>query len=142
LKKTVWTAFSSVFGLNALLLIIDWNSRVFGGHLRFIIGVPLALIGALLVSWGIATLGVQITSGHREGFVSSGPYKFTRNPQYLGDMILFVGLGFIANSRYLWTAHILIIILFAITSLAEESNLEEEYGEKYIEYKRDTSRFL
>ena len=100
------------------------------------------MIGALLVSWGVASLGSGNTSGIREGFVSSGPYRFTRNPQYLGDMILFVGLSVIANSLYLWIAHLLIIIVFAVAPLAEEVWLEDQYGEIYLGYKRGTSRFL
>jgi protein-S-isoprenylcysteine O-methyltransferase Ste14 len=140
--RLAWIGFYLVFTMNAALVVLDWNSWLFESNLRFIVGVPLALTGALLVSWGVASLGAGNTSGLKEGFVSSGPYRFTRNPQYLGDMILFVGLSVIANSLFLWITHILMIIVFAITPLAEEIWLEEQYGEPYIEYKRGTSRFL
>ncbi len=141
-SRLTWACFYLVFALNAGLLIVDWNSWVFESDLRFVIGVPLALIGALLVSWSVATLGTRNTSGLKDGFVSSGPYTFTRNPQYLGDMILFVGLSLIANSLYLWVTHVLTIMVFAVTPLAEETWLEDQYGEEYTEYKRGTSRFL
>ena len=94
------------------------------------------------MSWGVATLGARNTSGLKDGFVSSGPYGFTRNPQYLGDMILFVGLSLTVNSLYLWVTHALTVIVFAVAPLAEETWLEDQYGEEYLEYKRGTSRFL
>ena len=137
-----WVCFSLVFLFNAVLLVLDWNSWLFESEIRLILGIPLALIGALLVSWGVATLGVRNSSGLKDGFVSSGPYRFTRNPQYLGDMLLFIGLSVITNSLYLWITHALIILVFTVAPLAEETWLEEQYGEAYREYKRGISRFL
>lgn len=140
--RLTWACFYLVFALNAALLIFDWNSWLFQNNFRLIVGIPLALVGALLVSWGLATLGARNSSGLTGGFVSSGPYRFTRNPQYLGDMILFVGLSVIANSLYLWITHGLLIIVFAVIPLAEEPWLKAQYGEPYIKYKRGSSRFL
>ncbi len=137
-----WVCFYSVFTLNAAIIILDWNSWIFKSNLRLIIGIPLALIGGLLVSWGINTLGTKNTSGLEGGFVSTGPYRFTRNPQYLGDMILFLGLSLISNSLFLWITHILLILVFVLTPLAEETWLEDLYGEEYTEYKKGTPRFL
>ncbi len=137
-----WILFYLVFGLNALLIIIDWNSWRYVSPLRFVVGIPMVLIGSLLLIWGIRTLGINNTSGSVSGFIKSGPYKFTRNPQYLGDMILFIGLSLCANSLYLWITHALLILVFLATPIAEEKWLAEEYGEVYEEYFRDTSRFL
>ena len=137
-----WILFYLVFGLNALLIIIDWNSWRYVSPLRFVVGIPMVLIGSLLLIWGIRTLGINNTSGSVSGFIKSGPYKFTRNPQYLGDMILFIGLSLCANSLYLWITHALLILVFLATPIAEEKWLAEEYGEVYEEYFRDTSRYL
>ena len=60
------------------------------------------------------------TSGLKSGFVSSGPYRFTRNPQYVGDIILFVGVSITANSRCsFWITHALLILAFVIAPVAE-----------------------
>ena len=124
--------------MNAVLFVLDWNSWIFRSGLRLLLGVPLVVVGGLLISWGVATLGVGNTSGLKRGFVSAGPYRFTRNPQYLGDMILFAGLSSIANSLYLWIAHALIILAFLIAPLAEETWLEDQYGKVYRDYKNCT----
>lgn len=140
--RLTWAAFYFVFAASFAIFLLDWNGWAFKNPLRLLVGVPLALLGGMLVSWGIATLGARNTSGLRDGFVRAGPYRFTRNPQYLGDMMLFLGLGLIANSLYLWIAHLLLILVFLITPLAEEPWLEAQYGDSYLSYKRETSRFL
>ena len=139
---SAWTCFYLAFASNAALFILDWNSWILTDVTRLILGIPLGVIGAVLLCWGVATLGVGNTSGLQRGFKTTGPYRFTRNPQYLGDMILFMGLSLVANSTYLWIAHALLILVFVITPLAEETWLEEQYGEIYLEYKRNTARFL
>ena len=139
---STWFLFYLVFSLNTLLMVLDWNSWLFDDPLRLIIGIPLALIGTFLLIWGVRTLGARNTSGLSDGFIREGPYRFTRNPQYLGDMMLFVGLSILANSLVLWVAHILLILVFAITPLAEEDWLKDQYGDVYRSYFEGTSRFL
>ena len=78
----------------------------------------------------------------RDGFTSSGPYRFTRNPQYLGDNVFFLGLSIVANSKLLWITHALLALVFIIAPLSEEVWLQEQYGEEYERYRRDTPRFL
>lgn len=137
-----WALFYLAFALNFALFIFDWNSWIFASNVRFVLGIPLLLLGGLLVGWGVITLGVRNSSGISAGLISAGPYAFTRNPQYLGDMILFVGLSLIANSLYLWATHLLLILVFAIVPLAEEIWLTEQYGEAYEQYKLRAPRFI
>ena len=76
-----WAGFWVVIGINVLLLLMYWNSWVFQSPLRFIIGVLLVMLGGLLAVWGVVTVGWKNTSGLEGGFVSTGPYRFTRNPR-------------------------------------------------------------
>ncbi len=138
----VWVCFAGACGLNACLLFLDWNSWVFAGHLRFLLGVPVALLGGLLAIWGVVTLGRTNSLGLGDGFVAAGPYRFTRNPQYLGDNVLFLGLCIIANSQLLWVTHALLALALIIKPLSEEVWLQEQYGEDYERYRRDTPCFL
>ncbi len=140
--STTWGLFYVAFISNILLLVLDWNTWLIPEEIRFLIGVPVAVIGALLVTWGIATLGIKNTYGLKNGFILNGPYRYTRNPQYLGDIILFVGMSLISNSLYFLVVHILMILVFLFTPFAEEMWLEEQYGEEYRNYKRNTARFL
>jgi protein-S-isoprenylcysteine O-methyltransferase Ste14 len=121
-----WVLFYIVFSLNFILVFVDWNSWIFSNPFRFLIAIPLIILGSLLVSCGISTLGTS----------------YTRNPQYLGDIILFLGITIFANSLYVLIIHVLLSFVFIITPWAEESWLEEQYGEIYLEYKKQTPRFL
>lgn len=82
-----WIGWCVAIAINACLLFLDWNSGTFGGGLRFVLGIPLALLGGLLAFWGIATIGWTNSTGVKDGFFPSGPYRFTRNPQYVGDAV-------------------------------------------------------
>ena len=81
----------------------------------------MALLGGMLAVWGMVTVGWKNTSGLKGGFVSDGPYRFTRNPQYVGDIVFFIGVGVIANSVFLWIAHLLLALVFV--ALVHESEL-------------------
>lgn len=137
-----WLLFYIVVILNVLLVVMDWDTWIIPNEIRFIIGIPIAAVGAFFVTWGIINLGIKNTYGLKNGFISSGAYQFTRNPQYLGDTILFIGISLISNSLYVLVVHLLMILVFAIVPLIEEVWLEDQYGEIYNDYKRNTSRFL
>ncbi len=137
-----WVGFYGVCAINVLLLIVDWNSWVFQSPLRWIVGFPLVVLGGGLALWGMVTVGWKNTTGLKGGFVSAGPYRFTRNPQYVGDIVFFGGVSVIANSVFLWITHLLVSLWFVVAPLAEEPWLEEQYGEVYREYSGRVPRFL
>ena len=138
----IWALFYIVLALNVSLLVLDWNSWTISKPVRFFVGIPIIVIGSLLVSWGFATLGSKNTSGIKGNFVNTGPYRFTRNPQYLGDVILFAGISLFSNSLYVAIVHILGGIVFLMAPIAEEIWLEQQYGNQYVQYKNTTVRFL
>ena len=137
-----WILFYTVFALNILLVFLDWDSWFFLDPLRFLIAVPIIILGVILVSWGVKTLGTKNTSGIKDQFITKGPYQYTRNPQYLGDNLLFFGIIIFSNSIFTLITHLLLIIVFLITPWAEERWLEEQYGENYLEYKKKVPRFM
>ena len=137
-----WLMFYMAVCLTAALSLLTWDTWIISPEISFFIGIPAALIGGALASWGIVTLGIENTYGSAGGFVEKGPYRFTRNPQYLGDIILFLGLALVVNSLYAAIPLILQSMIFAATPLTEESWLEERYGDEYLRYKNRTPRFL
>ena len=75
--------------------------------------------------------------------VSSGLYKYSRNPMYLGVITMVAGQGiFFQFSILLWYALSLFIIFTLVVLFIEEPHLEEKFGEEYKNYKKRTRRWL
>jgi protein-S-isoprenylcysteine O-methyltransferase Ste14 len=101
------------------------------------------LLGLVLVIPGLAIRG--IASGHlrkNEELATSGPYAYTRNPLYLGSLIL--GLGFVVASRSWWIAGLVGLMFLAIyvpVIRAEENFLRGKFG-NFDEYARAVPQLL
>jgi protein-S-isoprenylcysteine O-methyltransferase Ste14 len=101
------------------------------------------LIGSALVIPGLAIRA--LASGHvqkNEQLTTSGPYAYTRNPLYLGSMILAV--GFAISARDWWVGAGLILIFLAIylpVIRGEEVFLATQFPE-FAEYLRRVPRIL
>lgn len=70
-------------------------------------------LGAILVVPGL--LIRALASGHvrkNEVLATSGPYAYTRNPLYLGSLVM--GMGFCVAARSLWVGVMLLVMFFAI----------------------------
>ena len=138
----MWALFGFIFLSNPAFVFLDWNSGIWPSGLRFWLALPVALLGASLVTWGIVELGAKRTSGLADGLVSSGPYLVTRNPQYVGDFFLFVGVALFANSAVVLVTHLLTALVLLVAPLAEEPWLEEQYGQAYLDYRQRAPRYL
>jgi len=139
---SMWGLFGFIFLSNFLFVLLDWNAGLWTSSLRFWLAVPVALLGAALVTWGMITLGAKRTSGLAEGLVARGPYLLTRNPQYVGDFLLFVGVAILANSGIVAVTHLLTALVLLLAPFAEEPWLEAEYGEDYVAYRQRVPRYL
>jgi protein-S-isoprenylcysteine O-methyltransferase Ste14 len=72
-----------------------------------------------------------------------GPYRFTRNPMYLGMTLIEVGLGLAVNN--LWISSFAVPALITVHFLAvlpEERYLSEKFGESYKAYLARIRRYL
>lgn len=75
--------------------------------------------------------------------VTSGPFGFTRNPIYLGNTMLMIGLGLI--SGILWFLLLAPVAAFATQKLAverEERHLEARFGKRYRDYAKKVRRWI
>ncbi|MGH7589171.1 MAG: methyltransferase family protein [Gemmatimonadota bacterium] len=111
-------------------------------------GVALMVIGAALALTCVATFvvrgrGTPAPFDAPREFVASGPYRWVRNPMYIGGFLLLAGYALCAISvaallvafGMLGAAH-----LFAV--LYEEPALRRRFGASYEEYRRTTPRWL
>jgi len=75
--------------------------------------------------------------------VTDGPYRFTRNPMYVGMAFLYVAIA--VGFGLIWALVLLPLVLLAVDRLViakEEPYLERLFGEQYLDYKRRVRRWL
>lgn len=78
-----------------------------------------------------------------EHLVTSGPFSFTRNPIYLGNTVLMIGIGLIAGVA--WFLVLAIIAAFTTQKLAierEEKHLQARFGKRYGDYAKRVRRWV
>jgi protein-S-isoprenylcysteine O-methyltransferase Ste14 len=125
------------------------------------IRVPLGFVFAVLYfwlarpSWNFLALGAILilpgllirasASGHvrkNEALATSGPYAYTRNPLYLGSLL--IGVGFAVAARSWWVGVVLVVMFFAIylpVIRDEEAFLRQKFPE-FEEYAQRVPRMF
>jgi protein-S-isoprenylcysteine O-methyltransferase Ste14 len=111
----------------------------------FLAGALLATLAALIRSWATAYLNSSVVhdrSLHTEHLLADGPYRYVRNPLYLGNNLLGCGIGLMA-SRLGYPVLVLGILLFNYRLiLREESELLASQGESFRRYRDAVPRLL
>jgi len=75
--------------------------------------------------------------------VQTGPFKFSRNPMYLGMTLLLIGAGFILGSITSFVGAVLFILSMEIIFIApEEANLLKNFGEEFKNYKKTVRKWI
>jgi protein-S-isoprenylcysteine O-methyltransferase Ste14 len=109
-----------------------------------VIGIALwlGLDGAAMLHFRRAGTSMVVTNPSTK-LVTSGPYRFTRNPMYVGMACLYVALALAIG--VIWALIVLPAVLVAVDRLViarEEPYLEAKFGEQYRHYKRRARRWL
>ena len=75
--------------------------------------------------------------------VETGPFKRTRNPLYLGTLLMLLGLGLGANLPWvvIAAAPAMLVIHFGVV-VREEAYLEDIFGERYRDYRQRVRRWV
>jgi protein-S-isoprenylcysteine O-methyltransferase Ste14 len=72
-----------------------------------------------------------------------GPYRFSRNPMYLGEFLAQIGLGVMANNLWIpLLAFAALMVVRQTVVLPEEAYLRRELGTSYEEYLRSVRRWI
>jgi protein-S-isoprenylcysteine O-methyltransferase Ste14 len=102
----------------------------------------LVLDGAAMVLFRRAETSM-VPMNPTTALVTSGPYRFTRNPMYLGMAFLYVALAFALG--VIWALAILpavVVIVDRFVIAREEPYLERKFGQAYRDYKARVRRWL
>ena len=108
-------------------------------------GATLVFAGALLRTWATAYMRADVVHGLKlqaQTLVADGPYRHTRNPLYLGVMLMALGLGLMASrAGWVFLAASIYLYLFRLIR-REEAELRQTQGASYAAYVRAVPLFL
>ncbi|KAI0694310.1 hypothetical protein C8T65DRAFT_744423 [Cerioporus squamosus] len=127
---------------------------------RFMAGLILVVIGAILRLWSYHALGtlftfeVVITQEHR--LIKSGPYAFARHPSYTGVMALMLGVhlvqfghgGYISECNIVstpvgslvyvwWTCLFFVPLSLLRRCFVEDAQLHKHFTDEWVHYRED-----
>ena len=76
-------------------------------------------------------------------FVTSGPFKLSRHPMYLGMMSILLGVAIFLGSLITFSFPIIFIMIMEKRFIPlEEKNLEKKFGNQYVDYKKRVRRWI
>ena len=115
---------------------------------------PLRYLGLILILVGLG-LNLAASASLRNSqtpvefkhtpiqLVTTGPFQFSRNPIYLGGLIVLLGIAILLGSLVAFFFPLLLFLILQLIYVPlEEREMEGVFGMKYIDYKRKVRRWL
>jgi protein-S-isoprenylcysteine O-methyltransferase Ste14 len=136
---TAWLALATTLAgwqwlsVNQATLLVTWLAILF------------AFAGAALRIWGTAYLGSSVVHSPQMQagqVVASGPYRFVRNPLYLGTALFSIGVSILMPPSGAIVFLLATFFFYFRLILGEESCLAARLGEPYLEYRRRVPRIV
>lgn len=135
---------ATVFIVPVQLLSILWDWSFLPYGLR-VSGIVIGLLGDLVFLLSVVAMkdswraGIPDEGGTQ--FVCHGIYRYSRNPAFVGFDMMYAGILLLYFNWLLLFFTIWAVAMLHWQILQEEKYLEKEFGEKYLEYKRQVRRY-
>ena len=140
--------------------IVFLGLGLIGVGMEYVIPLPIGIdspanylgVGVIIVS--IVSLGLMFKLFKRydteigpwkttSKIITTGPYKYSRNPVYIFACGVPIGLGIVFNTYWALFAFIPALIIVYYTAVKkEEKYLETKFGQEYLDYKAKVRRWL
>lgn len=151
--RSRWATAEVVFGVMLVLglaldyawpLYFGWQANSWWRHL---IGAPLLLLGSAIIAQAKAELARNDQPSEpgapTQRVVTSGAFKHSRNPLYMGLVIALIGLAAALDKPWLLLlTPIAMLIAVQFLVKPEEHYLEAKFGDEYRRYKQRVRRWL
>jgi protein-S-isoprenylcysteine O-methyltransferase Ste14 len=150
-----WAPWIEAWGIGSRISLLEWLALEISraGLLRFTLATPVVIvvgaliagIGAALRVCGTAYLGsgtVQSMNMRAEGVMADGPYRYVRNPLYLGLWCMVAAMALLMPPTGALFAIFLLTIFLLRLILGEERFLSAQLGEPYRAYAASVPRLI
>lgn len=110
------------------------------------VGVPLLVLGVGFWAWGVrGLLGRGESPDPRKAtgqLVSSGSYRFSRNPIYTGGTVGLLGLALLLDTATGVAVVVALALVVYTLTLAEERYLDAKFGDQWRQYRSRVRRWI
>jgi len=122
-----------------ILLIVSYETE----HAAYIwpAGLGLFFVGVALRIWAQMHLHYRLSV--RKNLTTTGPYSFVRNPIYLANTTMLLGLTVL--SELLWFLPVMLLwcaVVYTFVVKREEAHLAEKYGAPYVAFLENVPRWM
>ncbi len=127
-----------------LLMLIFQEATV----ITIIIGFVIVLLGEFFRLWGVCYAGSETRTTDGVGgtyLVVSGAFAYVRNPLYLGNMLMYLGVGIMSMAQfpYLQIAALLFFFWqYTVIIKEEEGFLKTKFGKNYEDYLKAVPKLI
>ena len=129
--------------IQILSIIFGWNHMP--ANARFT-GFCIGMLGDLIFLTSVLCMKDSWRAGipdkDRTELVTSGIYRYSRNPAFLGFDFMYIGMLLMYFNLPMLAVSAFAIIMLHLQILQEERYLTENYGESYREYRKHVFRYL
>ena len=129
-----------------LAVIIIYNAQYANAYV--VLGLLCIIFGESIRFWAVSYAGgiTRTTTVGAAKLCTSGPFSYTRNPLYIGNMLMYNGIVLIAGASNIFSMLMLtwlffIIQYFLIINL-EEQTLTRIFGTAYLDYTKNVPRLF
>jgi protein-S-isoprenylcysteine O-methyltransferase Ste14 len=150
-----WAPWIEAWGIGSRTSLLGWLAHGLArlGLVSFAVAAPLAVslaalfaaLGAILRVWGTAYLGsftVNNLQMKADAVMADGPYRFVRNPLYLGSWCMFAAMAFLMPVSGALFAMVLLTAFQVRLIVGEEAFLTSQLGASYLAYMHSVPRFI
>lgn len=128
------------------LLVMLWFARP--TIVSLVVGFTVVFLGELIRFWGVSIVGAETrTTGTVGGtyLITTGPFSYVRNPLYLGNMMLYTGIGIMSMALFPWLQIVALVwfyVQYTLIVSREEEYLAKAFEGEYQDYRENVRRFL
>jgi protein-S-isoprenylcysteine O-methyltransferase Ste14 len=150
-----WAPWIEAWGIGDRIPMMAWLAFELTrmGLLRFAFATPVVIVLAAVIAakavvlrvWGTAWLGTAtVLHGQMKAgaVLADGPYRFVRNPLYLGSWCMFAAMAFVMPPTGALFAMLLLTAFLLRLILGEEAFLSRQLGQPYQDYLRAVPRLF
>ncbi len=143
--RTVMFTYRSYTPIPFLILMVWFAHPTL---LSMVLGFCILIGGEALRLWGVSLAGSETrTTGSVGGtyLITNGPFAYVRNPLYLGNMLIYGGIGVMSLALFPWLLFVALVWFYVQYSLivsSEEEYLALRFAEEYPAYCSSVRRFL